>query len=78
MNVIVYTTHCPQCEVLEKKLKAKNIAFTENTNKDEMLQLGFTSVPMVKVEDKILAYAEAIKWINSFTTEEGVNNEDTN
>ena len=33
---------------------------------------------IVKVGDKILAYAEAIKWINSFTTEEGVNNEDTN
>ena len=29
MNVILYSTHCPKCCVLEKKLKQKNISYDE-------------------------------------------------
>lgn len=62
MEVIMYTTHCPNCRVLAMKLKEKNINYVENTNIEEMTQLGIRSVPYLKVEDKLLSFIEALKW----------------
>ena len=31
-EIILYTTHCPMCLMLEQKLKEKNIKFKEETN----------------------------------------------
>ena len=28
--VVFYSTHCPKCNILEKKLKQANIEYTEN------------------------------------------------
>ena len=38
--VVLYTTNCPRCIVLEKKLKQKGIEFEARTNFDvkEMIQ----------------------------------------
>ena len=47
MNVILYTTHCPKCLVLEKKLTSKNIEFEEITDNELMLKKGFTIVPVL-------------------------------
>ena len=44
MSVILYTTHCPKCLVLEKKLASKNIEFEEITDNELMLKKGFTIV----------------------------------
>lgn len=64
MKVILYTTHCPKCMVLEKKLKSKNISYTENTNVDEMLERGFDTTPMLEVDGKVMNFKEANTWIN--------------
>lgn len=64
MKVILYTTHCPKCMVLEKKLKSKNISYIENTNIDEMLKRGFDTTPMLEVDAKVMNFKEANTWIN--------------
>jgi glutaredoxin len=63
----VYSTQtCPRCKLLKERLNSKNIAFKENKDEEEMLKLGFTSVPMVRTEDnKLLDFGQAISWINS-------------
>lgn len=66
--VELYSTHCPRCEVLEAKLKQKNIQYAINTNSDEMIALGIQSVPALKVDSEILDFTSAVKWIN---TQEG-------
>lgn len=63
-QVILYGTHCPRCNVLAKKLESKGIAFTENTNTDEMLSMGMNEVPVLSVDGKLLQFAEANSWIN--------------
>ena len=30
---------------------------------DKMVEMGFTTMPMLKVDDKIMNYMEAVKWI---------------
>lgn len=65
MSIILYSTNCPKCHVLEMKLKQKNIPFKINTDADEMIKLGFSEAPILKVDDKYLGFSEANKYINS-------------
>lgn len=62
--VVFYTTGCPKCWVLKKKLDAKGIKYEENNSVMEMLALGITQVPVLKVENQLLEFAEANNWIN--------------
>ena len=65
MKPILYTTHCPKCKVIENKLKAKNIEFVTVDAQDKLLELGITSVPVLKVDDKMMNFLEANKYVNS-------------
>ena len=60
-----YTTHCPKCHVLELKLKKKGIDYEEFDNVEEMLAKGLTSAPYLEVDDKLLNFGEAVKYVNS-------------
>ena len=63
--VKLFSTHCPKCNVLTKKLNANNIEYEEITNIDEMKKLDITQVPMLLVEDKLMNFSEANNWINT-------------
>lgn len=65
MNVILYTTNCPKCVILEKKLKDKHIAFKIIDDINIMTEKGFMSAPMLEVDDKIMNFIEANTWINN-------------
>ena len=65
MQMTLYTTHCPKCTVLEKKLKAKGVEYTEVTDTAKMTEMGFKSAPMLDVDGRILSFVEANKYINS-------------
>lgn len=67
-DIILYSTNCPKCVVLEKKLQAKNIPYVKNQNVKEMSLLGVKTVPMLKVGDgPLLDFTEAIRRINLST-----------
>lgn len=63
--IIMYTTHCPKCKVLEMKLKQKNIKYVEEDSVDEMKKVGLHSAPALNVDGQILEFADAIKFVNS-------------
>ena len=63
MNVTLYTIECPKCNVIKKKLLEHNIEFTENNNKEEMLNLNFTTVPILEVDGVRMEFKEATEWI---------------
>ena len=65
MNVTLYTTHCPKCRVLEAKLNSKNVDFNIIDNEELMIEKGFQSAPMLEVDDNIMNFGEAIKWVNN-------------
>lgn len=62
--IILYSTNCPRCNVLEEKLKVKNIDFVINNDVDKMIDLGIMSAPVLSVDDKLLQFKEAIDWVN--------------
>lgn len=61
----LFSTHCPKCVVLEKKLKEKNISFKIEENVSVMQELGIMSVPMLSVDSNMLNFVDAVKWVNS-------------
>lgn len=66
----LYTTHCPKCKVLEKKLALKNLEYEQVEDMDEIMKAaeraGINSTPLLELEDgKILDFMEANKLLNS-------------
>lgn len=64
MAVIMYSTHCPRCKVLETKLRQKNIQYQVVDDVDKMLGLGIKEAPQLSVDGAIMGFGEAIKWVN--------------
>lgn len=62
--IILYSTGCPKCNILKKKLDDASIEYTVESNIDNMMELGILSVPVLKVNDKLLSYMDAIKYVN--------------
>lgn len=63
MKVTLYSTNCPRCMVLEKKLNNAGIDYSINNNVEEMLSLGFMEAPILMIDGKALAFKEANDWI---------------
>lgn len=66
LTVVLYSTHCPKCNVLEKKLKQKNIPYEEVNDIEVMKEKGYLSVPVLEVDGKSMDYKTAFKFIDSF------------
>lgn len=64
MKIILYSTHCPKCRILEMKLKSKNIEYEEVNDVDIMTEKGFSSAPMLEVDGQVMDFKTANEWIN--------------
>lgn len=64
-DVILYSTGCPRCSVLKRKLDEKGISYSENNNVDEMLAMGIMEAPMLGVGGELLNFSKAIGWVAS-------------
>ena len=63
-KIILYSTNCPKCNVLEKKLQSKNIDFEICNDVDLMLSKGIQQAPYLEVDDNLMDFTKAIKWVN--------------
>ena len=63
-NIILYTTHCPKCNILKAKLDEKNISYTECDNIPTLQALGLTVVPVLKVNGAYMQFKAAVDWVN--------------
>ena len=64
MDIILYSTGCPKCNILKKKLAEKNIQYIENNDVEEMASLGIDFVPVLYVNGEMLQFKEANDWVN--------------
>lgn len=65
MEIILYTTHCPKCNILKAKLDEKNISYTECDNVEFMKDMGVTTVPVLNVNNELLGFKAAVDWVNN-------------
>lgn len=68
MEVVLYSTHCPKCNILEKKLTQKGINFTIIDDQAEVVKLGkenkIMSAPLLKVNGAVFSFTDANNWLN--------------
>lgn len=69
--VKLYSTNCPRCMVLEKKLEKANVGYEKIEVKDptELIEAGFKSAPILEVDGNKMNYTDAIEWIRSCDVE---------
>ncbi len=67
MKVILYSTHCPKCIILQKKLDMAKVNYDTVEDVDEIVKTGMLSVPLLKVDDgDIMDFPTAVKWVNNY------------
>lgn len=65
MSVILYSTNCPKCNVLKKKLDQHNVTYSINDSVEEMESLGIEDVPVLSLDGQLMDFKEAVVWINN-------------
>ena len=73
-KIVLYSTGCPKCTVLKKKMNLKGLQYQEITDIEEIKQKGLKSVPWLCVNDtEMMDFAAANKWLNSVEVTNGDN-----
>ena len=65
--ITLFSTNCPKCKILEKKLTQKNIPYTINYDIDEIIDKGYMTVPILKVDNNYMDFGLAVKWVNNIS-----------
>lgn len=63
MKIVLYTTGCPRCSILEKKLTAAAIEFETNSDTKVMAKKGYFYLPILEVDGEAMEFGDAVKWI---------------
>lgn len=63
MNVTLYSTNCPKCQILETKLNKKGISYSVITDINVMIEKGFTQVPVLEVDGEVKEFRAANTWV---------------
>lgn len=67
MQITLYTTGCPICEMLKGKLDEAGIEYVVNEDVEEMKRLGITHVPMLKVGGALLDTRAALTYVKEMS-----------
>lgn len=65
MKIIFYSTGCPRCKVLKKKLDDKHIEYQTVSDIDAISNEGITTVPVLEVDNVKMDFKTAVDWINT-------------
>lgn len=61
--IILYSTGCPRCKVLESALEESGIVYEKVSNEQDIIDMGFMTVPVLQADGKTMAFPEAYKYI---------------
>ena len=62
-GIVLYSTHCPKCRVLEIKLRQKNIPHTVITDMEKIVATGRQTAPLLEADGKVMDFTEALEFI---------------
>ena len=65
MITVYSSSTCPKCKVLKMKLDKAGIEYQVNENIEEMTAMGIKTIPMMQVDDQLLDFGEAIKYVKA-------------
>lgn len=69
-SVILWSTHCPRCKVLELKLQQKGVKYEVNNGIEDkekvveaMMAKGFAEAPKLEVDGVVMGFKDAVDWL---------------
>lgn len=65
--IVLYTTHCPKCKVLTRKLNDKGISYEVCEDTKIMEEKGFVSLPMLDIDGDVKDFSSAMKWVGEYS-----------
>ena len=63
MKPILYSTGCPKCNVLKKKLDIAGISYTLIDDKEWLSANGYDRFPILEVDGNQMNFSQAITWL---------------
>lgn len=54
---------CNKCKILLAKLDEKGLEYEKLDNMQELIDLGFKTVPVLEVDGEYMDFGKAMKWI---------------
>ena len=66
MTITLYSTGCPKCQVLEKRLKKNNLDFIISNDVDILIEKGFQSDPVMAVGKLFYDYTSAMNLLKKY------------
>lgn len=69
MKITLYSTGCPKCNVLKKKMDMRGIKYEESDDIDFLIKRGIQQAPVLDVNGELLDFIDANKWINDWKKE---------
>ena len=57
------TESCPKCKILKSKLDEKRFEYEESDDIQQIIDLGFRTVPVLEIYGEYMDFGKAVKWI---------------
>lgn len=64
-KTVLYSTGCPKCKILKKKLDEKGIEYNEVNDVGAMLELNIDAVPVLIDGNNHMDFKEALEWVKN-------------
>lgn len=64
-KIIIFSTKCPKCKQLEKRLNERGIKYEECTDINIMKSLGITTAPCLQVNGELMDFTKAWRWAST-------------
>lgn len=69
--ITLYSTGCPKCNILERRLTNDKINFTISYDINKLIEMGFQNAPILQINDQFIEYGEAMKRLKAYEAGEG-------
>lgn len=63
--ITLYTINCPNCKILEERLRLRGIKFETCSDADKMLSMGMSTMPVLEVDNTFMNFQQAFAWVEN-------------
>ena len=61
----LFSNNCSRCIVLKAKLDEKGLEYETSDNMQELIDLGFKTVPVLEVNGEYMDFVKAVNYVNN-------------
>lgn len=62
-EIILYSTGCPMCKMVEEKFAQKGIKYIKISDPEIIVSKGIKVVPQAEIDGKLLRVKEILNWL---------------